>query len=160
MNAKYLTPNAPSFNVRLTLEDGSSFKVQFKNGIFETDDDAVITSMDKSLATGSSLGLHVKKVNLEDAERIVAEHMAKLGHTPDAIKGGMHSGHLDMLREGADPLASKQTENEMSPNNPEQMAELEENLGEDVVIGVEKVEIDAPLETENTSQLSKAPLKL
>ena len=163
MTHKYLAPRAPSFKIRLEINE-KDVPIRFENGVFTTEDDEVAKVLDETIVTSSSLGLHIRKADMQEAEALVAIHQKAAA--AQVLKGATHSGALDKLKAGAIP-ASGNAAAESAPNNPEELEKMQlamasensETAAEDALILTEKKVVPI-IDADQPDLTAKSPAKI
>lgn len=153
METKYLAPKASNFSMRIEVE-GVDKKVKFENGVYSTDNEAEIKVLDNLLETNVNVRLHMKKVDIVAAEKVVADHQAAMARR--VSKGSLHSGSLAMLKNEALKASGNALE-EAAPNNPEALKELHKALESDANIAAGN---NAMLLTETPTKVEEKTLSL
>lgn len=77
-------------------DEPESIMIRFENGSFTSEDEAVTKAIDKALDEGTAICQFVRRVDVENAERIAAEFAKELQEQA-AVKGAMTSEDIGKL---------------------------------------------------------------
>ena len=165
MPVTYISPDAPSFKLRLTV-DGKDHLLKFKDKqlfLDETEDAAIIAELDRVIAKSPHISQIVKKIDPEAAEKLAREHRAMMLAQNAGVTGTATSVHdparkMKAAEEYNRLLAQGMTDEEAS-------AAVQQIFGEEKTVTVEVKENpviqEVPKESEtlsNTEQSADAEI--